>query len=116
MKDMTPARGGDERPEKTFHDERIYLKDLDISEPQSHRWQTIAEMPEELERILRPEAKERQIEGGKEKLVQKSAQPKTRQQVAQTLSTSHDTPPFPRSPLACGRRAIKQRFAPASKK
>ncbi|HHT9136520.1 MAG TPA: MT-A70 family methyltransferase [Candidatus Wunengus sp. YC60] len=35
------------RPEKTLHDERIVLKDLNISEIQSHRWQAIAAVPEE---------------------------------------------------------------------
>ena len=37
--------GGDRKTESSLHHER--LKDLDISESQSHRWQTIAKIPEE---------------------------------------------------------------------
>ncbi len=36
--------GGDRKTESSFHHER--LKDLNISETQSHRWQAIASIPE----------------------------------------------------------------------
>lgn len=35
------------RPKEGFHDEGLFLKDIDISESQSHRWQAIASVPEE---------------------------------------------------------------------
>lgn len=37
--------GGDRK--SSLHDERMKLKDLGISEIQSHRWQREAELPEE---------------------------------------------------------------------
>jgi len=33
------------RPKEALHDERLLLKDMDISETQSHRWQAIASVP-----------------------------------------------------------------------
>ena len=54
-------------------------------------WEEKLREAEALEKILKPKAKEKQIEGGREKVVQNSSQPKTREQIAQNLGTSHDT-------------------------
>ncbi len=46
---------------------------------------------EALEKILRPKAKERQVKGGTDKVVQNSSQAKTREEVSKQIGTSHDT-------------------------
>lgn len=44
-----------------------------------------------LKPLIAEKAKERQIQGGKEKVVQKSAQAKTRDELAKVAGVSHDT-------------------------
>ena len=47
IKDNQEIKPGGDR-KSSLHDERMKLKDLGISEIQSHRWQTVAKMPSKL--------------------------------------------------------------------
>jgi hypothetical protein len=44
--EMLQANVEQGRPSKTLHGERFFLKEANITEIQSHRWQKLAEIPE----------------------------------------------------------------------
>ena len=97
---LEPYKAG-RPPQKLLQDvtiSRPKLPELGIERVQSHRWQLEASVPElalKVEPLIAENAKEKQAEGGRQKVVQISAQApderKTREQVAKLAGVSHDT-------------------------